>query len=345
MNFLLDLTFDELDKIVKNAGGAAYRTAQIYSWIAKGAKYSQMSNVPSALKDKLAAEYGDEPIKIIKTLRSSADGTEKFLYSLYDGNAIEGVLMRYKYGNTLCVSTQVGCRMNCAFCASGLDGLVRNLSSGEILGQIVAVNALHGGNTVTNVVLMGSGEPLDNYDNTVKFLQNVSDARGSNISKRNVSLSTCGLCDKIRRLCDEGYTPTLTISLHAPTDEIREKIMPVAKSYKVSEVIEAAKYYFSVTGRRIIFEYSLIDGVNDSFECADRLARLVKGFPCHINLIALNDVRERGLGGTSRQKVNAFKSRLERAGASVTLRRSMGADIEGACGQLRRKHIKAGDET
>ena len=340
MKFLQDLTYEDTEKMVCDCGMPKYRAGQLFSWIARGAKYDEMSNIPRELKEYLISQgYGDEPIRIIKKLTSNLDGTVKFLYALQDGNVIEGVLMKYKYGNTLCVSTQVGCRMNCAFCASGLDGLVRNLSAGEILGQIIAVNAEYGSGTVGNVVLMGSGEPLDNYDNTAVFLKNVSDPRGLNISKRGISLSTCGLCDKMRRLCDEGYTPTLTVSLHAPNDEIRKKIMPVANSYSVNEIISAAKYYFNVTKRRVIFEYSLISGVNDSKECAVELARLVKGFPCHVNLIALNSVKERGLDGTPRDKVEKFKAILEKMNVSVTLRRSMGADIEGACGQLRRRDV------
>lgn len=340
MKFLQDLTYEDIEKAVCDCDMPKYRAGQLFSWIARGAKYDEMSNIPRELKEYLISQgYGDEPIRIIKKLTSKQDGTVKFLYALQDGNVIEGVLMKYKYGNTLCVSTQVGCRMNCAFCASGLDGLVRNLSAGEILGQIIAVNAEYGAGTVGNVVLMGSGEPLDNYDNTAVFLKNASDPRGLNISKRGISLSTCGLCDKMRRLCDEGYTPTLTVSLHAPNDEIRKKIMPVANSYSVNEIITAAKYYFNVTKRRVIFEYSLISGVNDSKECAVELARLVKGFPCHVNLIALNSVKERGLDGTPRDKVEKFKAILEKMNVSVTLRRSMGADIEGACGQLRRKYV------
>lgn len=340
MKFLQDLTYEDTEKTVCDCDMPKYRAGQLFSWIARGAKYDEMSNIPRELKEYLISQgYGDEPIRIIKKLTSKQDGTVKFLYALQDGNVIEGVLMKYKYGNTLCVSTQVGCRMNCAFCASGLDGLVRNLSAGEILGQIIAVNAEYGAGTVGNVVLMGSGEPLDNYDNTAVFLKNVSDPRGLNISKRGISLSTCGLCDKMRRLCDEGYTPTLTVSLHAPNDEIRKKIMPVANSYSVNEIISAAKYYFNVTKRRVIFEYSLISGVNDSKECAVELARLVKGFPCHVNLIALNSVKERGLDGTPKDKVEKFKALLEKMNVSVTLRRSMGADIEGACGQLRRKYV------
>ena len=254
MRFLQDLTYEEVEKTVLDCGMPKYRAGQLFSWITRGAKYGEMSNIPQSLKDFLVSQgYNDEPVRIIRTLESKLDGTVKFLYALQDNNVIEGVLMKYKYGNTLCVSTQVGCRMNCAFCASGLDGLVRNLASGEILGQIIAVNGTYGAGTVGNVVLMGSGEPLDNYDNTVKFLTNVSDPRGLNISKRGVSLSTCGLCDKMRLLCDQGYTPTLTVSLHAPNDEIRKKIMPIAVRYSVSEVVDAAKYYFNVTGRRVIF--------------------------------------------------------------------------------------------
>mgnify|MGYP002802719409 FL=1 len=343
MRFLQDLTYEEVEKTVLDCGMPKYRAGQLFSWITRGAKYGEMSNIPQSLKDFLVSQgHNDEPVRIIRTLESKLDGTVKFLYALQDNNVIEGVLMKYKYGNTLCVSTQVGCRMNCAFCASGLDGLVRNLTSGEILGQIIAVNGTYGAGTVGNVVLMGSGEPLDNYDNTVKFLTNVSDPRGLNISKRGVSLSTCGLCDKMRLLCDQGYTPTLTVSLHAPNDEIRKKIMPIAVRYSVSEVVDAAKYYFNVTGRRVIFEYSLIKGVNDSMDCAKELARLIKGFPCHVNLIALNSVKERGLAGTLKEQVEQFRACLEKLNVSVTLRRSMGADIDGACGQLRRKFIKAG---
>lgn len=343
MRFLQDLTYEEVEKTVLDCGMPKYRAGQLFSWITRGAKYGEMSNIPQSLKDFLVSQgYNDEPVRIIKALESKLDGTVKFLYALQDNNVIEGVLMKYKYGNTLCVSTQVGCRMNCAFCASGLDGLVRNLTSGEILGQIIAVNGTYGAGTVGNVVLMGSGEPLDNYDNTVKFLTNVSDPRGLNISKRGVSLSTCGLCDKMRLLCDQGYTPTLTVSLHAPNDEIRKKIMPIAVRYSVSEVVDAAKYYFNGTGRRVIFEYSLIKGVNDSMDCAKELARLIKGFPCHVNLIALNSVKERGLAGTLKEQVEQFRACLEKLNVSVTLRRSKGADIDGACGQLRRKFIKAG---
>lgn len=345
MKFLQDLTYEKLSEMAAQAGLPAYRAEQLFGWAARGAGYAQMSNVPQKVKEFfIAAGYLDTPVRIIKKITSALDGTVKLLYALQDGNVIEGVLMKYKYGNTLCVSTQVGCRMNCAFCASGLDGLVRNLQAGEILGQIIAVNGEFGENTVHNVVLMGSGEPLDNYENTADFLRNVSDPRGLNISKRSISLSTCGLCDKIKRLCDEGFSPTLTISLHAPNDELRKTIMPIAQRYGVKELISAAQHYFKVTKRRVIFEYSLIDGLNDTPECARELARLVRGFPTHVNLIALNSVKERGLSGSSAAKVDKFKKMLEEERVSVTLRRSMGADIEGACGQLRRKFVKGAEE-
>ncbi|MDE5618523.1 MAG: 23S rRNA (adenine(2503)-C(2))-methyltransferase RlmN [Clostridia bacterium] len=341
MKFLQDMSYDDVAIYIQDAGFPSYRASQLYQWICHGVRYDKMSNIPALLIQKLKSDgYCDEPVKIVKSITSEKDGTIKLLYALNDGNVIEGVLMKYKYGNTLCVSTQVGCRMNCAFCASGLDGLVRNLSCGEILGQIIAVNEFcGGGRSVTNVVLMGSGEPLDNYANTVKFLTCVSDNRGLNISKRNISISTCGLCDKIKQLCDDGYTPVLTISLHAPDDEIRRKIMPISQRYSLAELINAAKYYFDKTGRRIIFEYSLIAGVNDSIGCAFKLAKLLKGLPCHVNLIRLNSVKEKGLRGTSMTDVKAFMNTLTKSGISVTLRRTMGSDIEGACGQLRRKHL------
>ena len=254
--------------------------------------------------------------------------------------------MKYRYGNTICVSTQVGCRMNCSFCASGLDGLIRDLTAGEILSQILKVNRDAAEDTdkrsVTNIVLMGSGEPFDNYDNVTKFLRLVSDERGINISKRNISLSTSGLADKIYRFADEGYGVTLTISLHAPNNGIRNKIMPVNKAFKIEELVKAAKYYFDKTGRRIIFEYSMIEGVNDSRACALELVKLVRGLTCHINIINLNYVKERNLRSSSKDNVKEFMDILSSEGVSCTLRRSMGGDIEGACGQLRRRYISEG---
>ncbi len=339
---LTDMNLQELETVVCELGEQKFRAKQLYKWLVKGVDFAQMSNISSSFIDKLSENYDAVGVRIYGEYKSKIDDTVKYLYKLRDGNVIEGVLMRYKYGNTLCVSTQVGCRMNCAFCASGLDGLIRNLTAGEILGQVIAVNALNSTESqrgVTNIVLMGSGEPLDNYGNVCKFLSLASDENGLNISRRNVSLSTCGLCDKIRQLADDGYTPTMTISLHAPNDVMRQEIMPIAKKYSIDDIIGAVKYYFQKTGRRIIFEYSMINGKNDGESCAIQLAEKVKGLACHINLIPLNYVKERGLSGSSKKNIYRFMSILEKNGVSVTVRRSMGGDIDGACGQLRRKVI------
>lgn len=342
MKVLLDYTFEEIKNIVTQSGEAAYRATQLFDGLYRGAKLDEI-NLPKSLKNYLQNEgYTAQGVEIVHCVESKIDGTKKYIFKLWDNNVIEGVLMKYKYGNTICVSTQVGCRMNCAFCASGLNGLVRNLSAGEILSQVVAVNRDNKSDerrAITNIVLMGSGEPLDNYDNTTKFLRLVSDEKGLNISRRNVSLSTCGLCEQIKRLADEDYGITLTISLHAPNDEIRKKIMPVANKYGVKDIIQAVRYYFDKSGRRIIFEYSMVGGLNDSVECADELSRLVKGLPCHINLIRLNYVKEKGLNSSDDERIKKFKLRLEKNGVSCTIRRSMGSDIDGACGQLRRKYI------
>lgn len=343
---LTDLSFEELENITAQLGEPKFRAKQLWGWLVKGVDFEQMSNLSKGFLDKLSQNYLAKAVEIYGEFKSKKDGTVKYLYKLSDGNIIEGVLMKYKYGNTLCVSTQVGCRMNCSFCASGLDGLIRNLTAGEILGQVIAVNAQNAtesGRGVTNIVLMGSGEPLDNYDNVCKFLKLVSDENGLNISKRNISLSTCGLCDRIRQLADDGFTPTMTISLHAPNDDMRKDIMPIAKKYSIRDIIDAVKYYFAKTGRRIIFEYSMIAGRNDSEECARQLASVVKGLSCHINLIPLNYVKERGLDGSNKKSIYKFMAVLENQGVSVTVRRSMGGDIDGACGQLRRKIINNED--
>ena len=343
MNILYDLSLSELENEIIKRGYPKYRAKQIYSNLVKGKAISEMTDVPEKLKGELLEDYADAPLKIIKKLVSK-DGTIKYLFALSDGNVIEGVLMSYKYGNTLCVSTQVGCRMGCKFCASTLGGLIRNLSAGEILSQVLFVNRDNGGDLknrkVTNVVLMGSGEPLDNYDNVIKFFELVSADTGINISQRNISLSTCGLVDKIKEMANLNLQITLTISLHAPNDEMRKEIMPIANKYSIKELIDAVKYYFDKTKRRIVFEYSLISGKNDSFQCADELSRMLKGLVCHVNLIPLNEVKERGMIGTNRKKAYAFADRLNQNGISATVRRTMGADIEGACGQLRAKILK-----
>lgn len=340
---LQDLSFEELGALVLSLGEKKFRASQLWRGLMQGKKISDITDLPKAFKAKLLERFEDEPLKIAETLTSS-DGTEKYLFELADGNIVEGVFMRYKYGNTQCVSTQVGCRMSCAFCASGLNGLIRNLTAGEILCQILAINARHGGTlekrAVTNVVLMGSGEPLDNYDNVVKFLKNVSAEGGICISPRNISLSTCGIVPKMYELADEGIPVNLTVSLHNADDEERARVMPVAKAYKIEDILKACDYYFEKTGRRYIFEYSLIEGENADREHAERLAALLKGRPCHVNLIRLNEVKERALSGAGEKEAYRFLGVLERAGLSATLRRRTGADIGGACGQLRASRLK-----
>lgn len=324
-----------------------FTAKQIFTFLHEGKTFDEMTSVSKATREFLKQNYIDQPIKV-EQIFTGKDGTKKFLFKLFDDNLIEGVYMLHNYGNTLCVSTQIGCRMGCVFCASGMNGLQRNLSAGEILGQILTVNRLENGGIknrkVTNVVLMGSGEPLDNFDNTMKFFELVSNKNGINISLRNISLSTSGLCNKIIELADSDYTPTLTISLHAPNDDMRKTIMPISKKYNIKELVESAKYYFEKKGRRIIFEYSLIQDKNDRLCDADELSKLVKGFPVHINLIRLNPVKELGMLGTSKENAKMFLERLKKNGTSATIRKSLGNDIEGACGQLRRRYLSENKE-
>ncbi len=343
---LLGMTPEELTRfVVEDLGESKFRVGQIGQWLNRGADIDGMTNLSAALRARLNEIAVANPVRILESYKSKIDETEKFLYALTDGNLIEGVLMRYHHGDTLCVSTQVGCRMGCAFCASTLEGRVRNLTAGEILGQVAAANRhiqqQDPERRVHNIVLMGSGEPLDNYDNVVKFLRLVNDEKGLNISLRNISLSTCGLVRRMYDFAAEGLPVTLSLSLHAPNDEIRQKIMPVAHVYPYSEVLAACKYYVEKTGRRVIFEYALIKGVNDDVRCAEELARRLRGLQCHVNLIPLNDVKERNLEAPDRRAVDAFLKRLELKHISATVRREMGADIEGACGQLRRKVLSA----
>ncbi len=346
--FLSDFSIEQLNNLMLELGEPKFRSKQLYIASHAYKSYDEMTNIPKSLKDKLTSKgIYDLPLKIIKTLESK-DGTKKFLFKLNDGNVIEGVLMKYKYGYTQCVSTQVGCRMHCAFCASGLHGLVRNLSSGEILSQILAVNkTLNGGlgedRQITNVVLMGSGEPLDNYDNVVDFLRNVSNENGINISPRNISLSTCGLVPNIYKLAKEGLHVNLTISLHSPFDDERKQIMPIANAYSIKEILNACSEYFTITGRRYIFEYVLINGKTNLKRHADELIKILKGRPCHINLIRLNAVSENDLEAVSEKEAYNFLGLLTKGGLSATLRRQMGVDIDGACGQLRQKYMEEND--
>ncbi len=349
---LQDLSYKEIDTLVLALGEKKFRAKQLYEGLMQGKTIDGISSLSGAFKERLKEEYENEPIKV-REVFTSADGTEKYLFSLADGNLIEGVLMKYKYGYTQCVSTQVGCRMGCQFCASTLNGLIRNLSSGEILSQVLLVNSLHKkdvetgrgkeARAVTNIVLMGSGEPLDNYVETIKFLRAVSAEEGLNISPRNISLSTCGLVPKMLALADERLPVNLTVSLHATTDEERVRTMPVAKAYSIAQILKACDTYFQKTGRRYYFEYTLIDGENCDEEHALRLIKLLKGKPCHINLIRLNEVKERDLKSISEKSAYRFLGLLEKGGLSATLRRQIGVDIGGACGQLRASYLESNE--
>lgn len=337
-------TYEELEQYVLEMGESQFRAKQIFQWIAKGASIGEMTNLSAALRARLEAVSTANPVAIQGVYSSQIDDTEKFLYALEDDNLIEGVVMRYHHGDTLCVSTQVGCRMGCSFCASTLEGRVRNLTPGEMLGQVLCANRhiqqSDKERRIHNIVLMGSGEPLDNYENVMKFLRLVNDERGLNISLRNVSLSTCGLIPQMYALADEGVPVTLSVSLHASNDRIRRELMPVANANPMEKLLAACRNYLEKTGRRVIFEYALIRGVNDSFACADELAKKLRGMQCHVNLIPLNEVKERNLAGVSRKEAEAFMTRLIQRGTSATIRREMGADIDGACGQLRRHVIQ-----
>ncbi len=342
MNILHDLNLNELKTLIESFGEKGYRATQIFRGLMQGKAISEITDISKNLRQKLLENYVDKPASIIKRL-VSVDGTEKYLIKLFDGNIVEGVYMKNKYGNTQCLSTQVGCRMGCKFCASTIGGLVRNLTAGEMLATVCEVNKLNGGTlqkrAVTNVVLMGSGEPLDNYDNTIKFLRLVSCEDGINISPRNISLSTCGLVPQMYKLASEGLPVNLTVSLHQPFNERRKELMPISNAYSVEEILNACDNYFQKTGRRYIFEYSLVKGSNDGKDCADELIRILKGRPCHVNIIRLNEVKENGLKSTSEKDAYKFMGYLENAGLSATVRRLNGADIEGACGQLRRSFI------
>ncbi len=340
---LLNFSYAELENLILSLGEKKFRTGQIFRSLHLGLEFNDMTDLSKVFREKLIESYDAQPVRIIKHLQS-VDGTMKFLFALRDGNVVEGVLMKYNHGYSLCISTQVGCRMRCVFCASGLNGLVRNLEAGEILGEVICVNKFLGGalgenRKIINIVLMGSGEPLDNYDNVVKFLRLVSEKNGINISQRNISLSTSGIVPKMYDLANENVSVNLTISLHSPFDEERQKIMPIAKTYKISQILDACSNYFEKTGRRYIFEYVLIKGENDTNAHAEALINLLKGRPCHINLIRLNEVKENNLKSGTDKEAYRFMGVLEKAGLSATVRRKMGEDIDGACGQLRQRYL------
>jgi len=332
------LYLDELKDFVAEIGEPSFRAKQIFEWLHKGcSSFDDMTNLSKVLRDKLKDTCYIAGVEIVKRLESKIDGTVKYLYKLNDGELIESVLMKYHHGYTVCASTQVGCRMGCKFCASGLYGVSRNLTASEILSQITAAS-LDNGIRVSNVVLMGMGEPLDNFDNTIRFLKLVSCELGLNIGLRHISVSTSGLVDKIYKLAEYKMPITLSISLHNPFNEQRSEIMPVNKKWSVDALIKACKDYLSITGRRISFEYALIDGVNDSDEHAQELARLLGNTLSHVNLIPANPVVENNFKRPDMKRVNAFKTKLESLGINTTIRRTLGADINASCGQLRREH-------
>ena len=333
------LTLEELTQYVQTElGEKAFRATQLYQWMhaRMAISYEQMSNLSKALREELAKKTTYTVLEKETVQISQIDGTRKYLFRLADGNVIESVLMRYRHGNSVCISSQVGCRMGCRFCASTLDGLVRNLTPAEMLDQIYRMST-DIGERISNVVVMGTGEPLDNYENLVKFIHILSSKEGLNISQRNITVSTCGIVPGIRRLAEENLQITLALSLHASSQERRLTLMPVANRYDLSEVLAACNDYFEKTGRRMTYEYSLVSGVNDSEEDARKLAALLHGQNCHVNLIPVNPIKERNYVKPSTQATAAFKNRLEKYGINVTIRRSLGGDIDGACGQLRKK--------
>ena len=334
---LKDFEFNELEKYLKSIGEPKFRAAQIFSWLCRGAEsYGEMTDISKKTREKLEKETYVSTLKIREKYVSKLDGTVKYLFELPDGNCIESVVMRYRHGLTICISSQVGCRMGCRFCASTIGGLYRNLTAGEILNQVIFAQK-DISERISNIVIMGIGEPLDNYDNIIKFLHNVNNEKGLNIGLRHITLSTCGVVPRIYDLAKENLPITLTISLHAPNDEIRDTIMPINHRYKISELIEACKNYFNATGRRISFEYSLIHGVNDSAENAAMLAQLIKGMGAHVNLIPVNKVEEREYEKGSQKEINAFCDKLISLGVNATVRRELGSDISASCGQLRKR--------
>ena len=348
MTELTGMTPAELNAWCTEKGYPGFRGMQIFRWIHAGADFDGMTNLPKDLREKLKSEAVAQPVSILLHRVSRLNGTVKFLFGLKDGNCVEGVLMHYKYGYSLCISTQVGCRMGCLFCASTLEGCVRNLTAGEMLGEVLTANnflqSTASGEKVSHVVLMGSGEPLDNYDNVMKFLHLLREEEGIRLSLRNVSLSTCGIVPRMYDLAEEKLPVTLCVSLHAPNDEIRRKTMPIANRYSMDEILKACRNYIDKTGRRVIFEYALVQGQNCEEKHAIELAERLRGLQCHVNLIPLNEVKERYLKTVREETVKRFAEALEKKHISVTRRREMGDDIDGACGQLRRntmKYIKA----
>ena len=340
MKHLRSMTVQEIGDILKNLNQPSFRAKQVFSWLHKGVRsYDEMTNLPQSLRSVLAEKYPIFAPRVLRKQESQKDGTVKYLWALEDGNCVETVLMRYHYGNSVCISTEVGCKMGCAFCASTLAGFVRQLQPSEMLEQVLFTQ-LDSGLPISHIVLMGIGEPLDNYDNVMRFLALVNDPAGMNISMRHISLSTCGLVPMIDRLAEEKMQITLSVSLHAPSDAVRDTIMPVNKAYPTEARLDACRRYYKKTGRRISFEYAMINGVNDTAEAAQLLAKRLKGLSAHVNMIPLNYVEESPLEPSTRQAVARFQKILEDAGIPATVRRSLGGDIDASCGQLRRKYNK-----
>ena len=337
---LKNLTLPEMNTLFAQMGQPAFRAKQVYGWLHRGVtSYDEMTNLPKDLRQRLAGEYPICAPSVVRKQESQRDGTIKYLWKLSDGNCVETVLMRYHYGNTVCISTEVGCAMGCKFCASTLGGLVRRLEPFEMLDQVLFTQ-VDSGLPVSHIVLMGIGEPLDNFDNVMRFLELVNSENGMNISMRHISLSTCGLVPKIDELAKRKLQLTLSVSLHAPNDEVRNTIMPVNKAYPSEELLAACRRYYEATSRRISFEYAMINGVNDTDECAKELLQRLKGLPAHFNLIPLNHVEESPLKPSTKGQVARFQKILEDGGVTATVRRTLGGDIDASCGQLRRKYTK-----
>ena len=338
MQDIKSFTLEELKSEIEKLGEKPFRAKQLYQWMHQklARSFDEMTNLPFSLREKCTREYEYTSIKEVKMQESAIDGTRKYLFELKDGSLVESVWMKYKHGNSVCISSQVGCRMGCAFCASAIGGLERSLTPSEMLDQIYAVTLLTG-ERVSNVVVMGTGEPLDNYDALLRFIRLLTDENGLHISQRNLTVSTCGLVPQMLKLADEQLQITLALSLHASSYEKRKELMPVANKYSIAELMEACRYYFEKTKRRITFEYSLVGGVNDRPEDAERLAELTKDLNCHVNLIPVNPIKERDFVQSKGAEIASFKNKLEKNGINVTIRREMGRDIDGACGQLRRR--------
>lgn len=339
MTDIRSMSFTELSDYIANLGEPKFRAKQVFEWLHRGIEsFDEMGNIPKSLREKLAAECELNNAEIVRCQISKSDGTRKYLFKFADGNCVESVFMKYNHGNTVCISTQVGCRMGCVFCASTKNGLVRNLLPSEMLAELFSI-IRDTKERISNIVLMGTGEPLDNYDNVIKFLKLVNDERGLNIGLRHISLSTCGLCEKIDKLAEENLPITLSVSLHAPNDVARSEIMPINRAYGVKKLISHCKEYFNKTSRRISFEYTMISGQTDKLSQAEELSKLLAGFPCHVNLIPLNKISSGELSPSAPEDIKRFKEYLERKGIAVTVRRSLGADIDAACGQLRQSYI------